>query len=53
MGEIRIVRPGETRGYPYPVCKKTHISHPLISARVRIMGKTMLAYIEEVDTTVP
>ena len=22
MGEIRIVGPGETRGYPYPVCKK-------------------------------
>ena len=21
MGEIRIVGPGETRGYPYPVCK--------------------------------
>ena len=22
MGEIRIVGPGNTRGYPYPVCKK-------------------------------
>ena len=22
MGEIRIVGPGKTRGYPYPVCKK-------------------------------
>ena len=22
MGEIRIVGPGETCGYPYPVCKK-------------------------------
>ena len=22
MGVIRIVGPGETRGYPYPVCKK-------------------------------
>ena len=22
MGEIRIVGPGRTRGYPYPVCKK-------------------------------
>ena len=21
MGEIRIVGPGKTRGYPYPVCK--------------------------------
>ena len=32
MGEIRIVGPGKTRGYPYPVCKKMpslqlHISH--------------------------
>ena len=22
MGEIRIVGPGKTRGYPYPVCMK-------------------------------
>ena len=22
MDEIRIVGPGKTRGYPYPVCKK-------------------------------
>ena len=22
MGEITIVGPGKTRGYPYPVCKK-------------------------------
>ena len=22
MGKIRIVGPGKTRGYPYPVCKK-------------------------------
>ena len=24
MGEIRIVGPGERRGYPYPVCKISH-----------------------------
>ena len=24
MGEIRIVSPGKTRGYPCPVCKKNH-----------------------------
>ena len=24
MGEIRIVGPGKTRGYPYPVCKKKY-----------------------------
>ena len=23
MGEIRIIGPGKTRGYPYPVCKKS------------------------------
>ena len=27
MGEIRIVGPGKTRGYPYPVCKKISILH--------------------------
>ena len=26
MGEIRIVGPGKTRGYPYPVCKKRIVS---------------------------
>ena len=25
MGEIRIVGPGKTHGYPYPVCKKIWI----------------------------
>ena len=25
MGEIRIVGPGKTRGYPYPVCKKKSV----------------------------
>ena len=27
MGEIRIVSPGKTRGYPYPVCKKTRVDN--------------------------
>ena len=27
MGEIRIVGPGKTRGYPYPVCKNISIFH--------------------------
>ena len=26
MGEIRIVSPGKTREYPYPVCKKRFLS---------------------------
>ena len=25
MGEIRFVGTGETRGYPYPVCKKINV----------------------------
>ena len=32
MGEIRIVGPGKTRGYPYPVCKKRIVGpgkHPV------------------------
>ena len=28
MGEIRIVGPGKTRGYPYPVCKKMEVEMP-------------------------
>ena len=31
MGEIRFVGTGETRGYPYPVCKKK-VSQSLIAA---------------------
>ena len=33
MGEIRIVGPGKTRGYPYPECKKKDSVH---EARFRI-----------------
>ena len=29
MGEIRIVGPGKTRGYPYPICKKFPSCHGL------------------------
>ena len=29
MGEIRIVSPGKTRGYPYPVCKKMGYPYPV------------------------
>ena len=31
MGEIRIVGPGKTRGYPYPVCKN-FLSRPAVLA---------------------
>ena len=30
MGEIRIVGPGKTRGYPYPVCKKNDVKSVLL-----------------------
>ena len=29
MGEIRIVCPGKTPGYPYPVCKKSRVDYML------------------------
>ena len=29
MGEIGIVGPGKTRGYPYPVCKKEKSQAPV------------------------
>ena len=37
MGEIRFVGTGETRGYPYPVCKKTFfilnsVKHEILNA---------------------
>ena len=36
MGEIRIVGPGKTRGYPYPVCKK------ILYIQVRMCNKNRL-----------
>ena len=30
MGKIRIVSPGKTCGYPYPVCKKLHLEQPYL-----------------------
>ena len=43
MGEIRIVGPGETRGYPYPVCKKmTVIRHIKVQMLVILMRVTVL-----------
>ena len=31
MGEIRIVSPGKTCGYPYPVCKKRSYHREIIN----------------------
>ena len=43
MDEIRIVSPGKTRGYPYPVCKKeksqTPVERDILVQWVRIRYK--------------
>ena len=42
MGEIRIVGPGKTRGYPYPVCKKMLEHTPrLLSDATNTIPKAM------------
>ena len=33
MGEIRIVGPGKTRGYPHPVCKKRQVKLSILNVR--------------------
>ena len=42
MGEIRIVGPGKTRGYPYPVCKKK--SFISIQSAVSISNSSVSKY---------
>ena len=45
MGEIRIVGPGKTRGYPYPVCKKKHIHNNFdddISIHIKAKHKSQI-----------
>ena len=42
MGEIRIVGPGKTRGYPYPVCKKNKTVTALLNAPVVYFICTLL-----------
>ena len=37
MGEIRIVGPGKTRGYPYPVCKKNEYVYGSLRRRSILM----------------
>ena len=37
MGEIRIVGPGKTRGYPYPVCKKEWLYHGLLALMLKLV----------------
>ena len=41
MGEIRIVIPGKTRGYPYPVCKKKEYSNPTNRITTRDTNKSI------------
>ena len=42
MGEIRIVGPGKTRGYPYPVCKKLGSLSSWCDRMARLTGLTMV-----------
>ena len=39
MGEIRIVGPGKTPGYPYPVCKKTRVNYMYTKQNIFIFIK--------------
>ena len=41
MGEIRIVSPGKTRGYPYPVCK----NYGLLLALQKFVCKIAATYL--------
>ena len=43
MGEIRIVSPGKTRGYPYLVCKKRIISPGKTRGYPYLVCKNMLS----------
>ena len=58
MGEIRFVGTGETRGYPYLVCKKTiyyskHIVQTWITtARVLILSSTISVTVSMVVTPI-
>ena len=44
MGEIRIVGPGKTRGYPYQVCKKNRFCHrsPIQTEKSQPEGKRIM-----------
>ena len=44
MGEIRIVGPGKTRGYPYPVCKKKMIHSWICISLVSSMNANWRIY---------
>ena len=59
MGEIRFVGTGETRGYPYPVCKKGFLAlqilkghiYALILPGLSILISPMLSYPEPDEIT--
>ena len=48
MGEIKIVGPGKTRGYPYPACKNSLSLHAT-RAPVAEWAKFWLAYLAELQ----
>ena len=49
MGEIRIVGPGKTRGYPYPVCKKKPVDslHLGLPFDMSTSSKIAIMYVPE------
>ena len=47
MGEIRIVGPGKTRGYPYLVCKKKQLYHDLPVWEIIHSIKKLMDYLPE------
>ena len=55
MGEIRFVGTGETRGYPYPVCKKRIVGpdktrgfpYPVCKKRIISNTHEMLLFLAE------
>ena len=48
MGEIRIVGPGKTRGYPYPVCMIPNVNLACNGvARSKDLGNWGLCYNEK------
>ena len=52
MGEIRIVAPGKTRGYPYPVCKKIFAYTIKTSCSIRVASlKRVSSYAKSTKST--
>ena len=51
MGEIKVVRPGKTRGYPYPVCKIMCVKILCVPGTTTLSPKTL--FIESSPISLP